>query len=349
MGWFLRKSVRFGPVRINFSKRGIGVSAGVKGFRVGTGPRGPYVAGGRKGIYFRQQLGSQRKRMSASERVVAAPAPRLLVAETVTPPVLRPAPTEAAPAVAAFSAPLPGVSAGAAFAATTPGRATTGAAPSSAGSATASAGTPLMPPAVDRVIEPPRFPAWALFALSGAFAFAWIVMLIASAPTSGSANDTITNPVLQAIFDIGTVLLIGVQVAVCMLDWHGFITLDGRVTWGRLRTWQRILLGAAYLCIVFMPGVYLGFACRDWVVAQREANQRAPLEQQRRISELEAQLGIMPETEGECRVCHKPLQTGAEFCTYCRAPVREQAKVCPACGAAALPDGQFCPKCGAAL
>jgi RNA polymerase subunit RPABC4/transcription elongation factor Spt4 len=32
------------------------MSAGVRGFRVGTGPRGPYVAGGRGGIYFRQNL-----------------------------------------------------------------------------------------------------------------------------------------------------------------------------------------------------------------------------------------------------------------------------------------------------
>lgn len=56
MGWYLRKSVKFGPVRVNFSKSGIGYSFGIKGARIGTGPRGPYVAGGRYGIYYRQSL-----------------------------------------------------------------------------------------------------------------------------------------------------------------------------------------------------------------------------------------------------------------------------------------------------
>jgi len=57
MGWYLRKSAKVGPVRINLSKSGIGYSFGVKGARIGTGPRGPYVAGGRYGIYFRRFLG----------------------------------------------------------------------------------------------------------------------------------------------------------------------------------------------------------------------------------------------------------------------------------------------------
>lgn len=56
MGWYLRKSVKFGPLRMNFSKSGIGYSIGVKGARIGTGPRGPYVSGGRGGLYFRQSL-----------------------------------------------------------------------------------------------------------------------------------------------------------------------------------------------------------------------------------------------------------------------------------------------------
>jgi uncharacterized protein DUF4236 len=60
MGWYLRKSVRMGPVRWNLSKSGIGMSVGVRGLRVGTGPRGAYIAGGRSGLYFRQQLGSSR-------------------------------------------------------------------------------------------------------------------------------------------------------------------------------------------------------------------------------------------------------------------------------------------------
>lgn len=59
MGWYFRRSVKFGPLRLNFSKSGIGYSVGVKGLRFGTGPRGRYVAGGRYGIYFRQFLKSR--------------------------------------------------------------------------------------------------------------------------------------------------------------------------------------------------------------------------------------------------------------------------------------------------
>lgn len=58
MGWYLRKSVKLGPLRINLSKSGIGYSVGMRGLRVGRGPRGPYVAGGRYGLYFRQSLKS---------------------------------------------------------------------------------------------------------------------------------------------------------------------------------------------------------------------------------------------------------------------------------------------------
>jgi DNA polymerase III subunit epsilon len=56
MSWYLKKAFQFGPIRLNLSKSGIGVSAGVKGFRVGTGPRGPYVHAGRGGIYYRKSL-----------------------------------------------------------------------------------------------------------------------------------------------------------------------------------------------------------------------------------------------------------------------------------------------------
>jgi len=56
VGWFFRRSVKVGPLRINFSKSGIGYSFGMRGLRVGRGPRGPYVSGGRYGFYFRQSL-----------------------------------------------------------------------------------------------------------------------------------------------------------------------------------------------------------------------------------------------------------------------------------------------------
>jgi hypothetical protein len=53
MGFYLRKSVSVGPFRFNFSGSGVGVSAGLPGFRVGSGPRGNYVHLGGGGIYYR--------------------------------------------------------------------------------------------------------------------------------------------------------------------------------------------------------------------------------------------------------------------------------------------------------
>ena len=54
MGWYFRKSVGFGPFRVNLSKSGIGASVGVRGARIGVGPRGHYVRLGRGGLYYQQ-------------------------------------------------------------------------------------------------------------------------------------------------------------------------------------------------------------------------------------------------------------------------------------------------------
>ena len=59
MGFYFRKSMNFGPVRFNFSKSGIGVSAGIKGARISTGPRGTYVHAGRNGFYYSQRISGQ--------------------------------------------------------------------------------------------------------------------------------------------------------------------------------------------------------------------------------------------------------------------------------------------------
>lgn len=58
MGFYLRKSISVGPLRFNLSKSGVGVSAGIKGLRIGTGPRGNYVHMGRGGLYYRKTLPS---------------------------------------------------------------------------------------------------------------------------------------------------------------------------------------------------------------------------------------------------------------------------------------------------
>jgi hypothetical protein len=40
MGWGLRRSLKLGPLKLNFSKSGVGYSVGVRGFRVGKDARG---------------------------------------------------------------------------------------------------------------------------------------------------------------------------------------------------------------------------------------------------------------------------------------------------------------------
>jgi hypothetical protein len=56
MGIYLRKSISVGPFRFTASKSGINVSAGIKGLRLGSGPRGNYIHMGAGGIYYRASL-----------------------------------------------------------------------------------------------------------------------------------------------------------------------------------------------------------------------------------------------------------------------------------------------------
>jgi hypothetical protein len=56
MSFYLRKTVKAGPFRVNLSRSGIGVSTGIPGLRVGTGPRGSYVRLGTHGAYYQQTL-----------------------------------------------------------------------------------------------------------------------------------------------------------------------------------------------------------------------------------------------------------------------------------------------------
>lgn len=58
MSFYIRKSISVGPFRFNLSKSGVGVSAGIKGLRFGTGPRGNYVHMGREGLYYRKTFPS---------------------------------------------------------------------------------------------------------------------------------------------------------------------------------------------------------------------------------------------------------------------------------------------------
>lgn len=56
MGFFIRKSKRVGAFRLNFSRSGIGISSGIPGLRLGSGPRGNYVHVGKGGVYYRKTV-----------------------------------------------------------------------------------------------------------------------------------------------------------------------------------------------------------------------------------------------------------------------------------------------------
>lgn len=71
MGLTYSKSIKFGALRFNFSSSGIGVSAGIPGFRIGTGPRGAYVSAGAGGFRYRQSLNGARAQPWAESQVLA--------------------------------------------------------------------------------------------------------------------------------------------------------------------------------------------------------------------------------------------------------------------------------------
>ena len=73
MPFYIRKSVSAGPFRFNFSKGGVGLSVGVRGLRIGTGPRGHYVHAGRGGLYYRKTLNASRSARDGKRRVSSEP------------------------------------------------------------------------------------------------------------------------------------------------------------------------------------------------------------------------------------------------------------------------------------
>jgi len=60
VGFYIRKGFNLGPLRLNLSRSGLGASFGVKGARIGIGPRGRYIHLGRGGLYYRQSLEPRR-------------------------------------------------------------------------------------------------------------------------------------------------------------------------------------------------------------------------------------------------------------------------------------------------
>ncbi len=182
----------------------------------------------------------------------------------------------------------------------------------------------------------------------------------------------------ETLASLGGTLLLAELLLVLVTDWRGFTTLRGRLNRYRLTPAAGFFgLLAIFLLLGLLPffvigpllafgfplfafGPISGFPASLAMVAlglyivlsisdHREARRREPLDRERHIAELEAQLGIPPATRGNCLDCAKPLQLDAHFCAYCRTPVVPKLRICPSCAATALPDAAWCPKCGMAL
>lgn len=71
MGFHLRKSFKCGPLRFNLSNSGLGVSAGVKGLRVGIDGKGRgYIGGGKGMLRYRQYLNVHGKQSDVKQNFI---------------------------------------------------------------------------------------------------------------------------------------------------------------------------------------------------------------------------------------------------------------------------------------
>ena len=75
MGLYFRKSIGVGPFRFNLSGSGVGMSVGVRGLRIGTGPRGNYIRAGRGGIYYQASLSPRHSRTYPAATPTLTPSP----------------------------------------------------------------------------------------------------------------------------------------------------------------------------------------------------------------------------------------------------------------------------------
>src|SRR5258706_2283576 len=173
------------------------------------------------------------------------------------------------------------------------------------------------------------------------------VILPGSITATASEN---TRNWLNALVNIGVFLFIIQAIFVLIYDWRGAVTLRG---WTKSRAWQESQLGNFTLLYVllylFFPEIMLPVYLVRIALGRRQAEEQRNRARKQHIAVMEAELGILPPTNGTCRTCYKPLQAGAEFCQYCGEPVIEHAKGCSACAATPLPDAKWCPRCRALL
>lgn len=74
MGFYFRKSLRLGPMRVNFSKSGVGASIGIKGLRLTSSATGStYVTASSHGFYYRQTLGQRKTSLPSTSPRLTSP------------------------------------------------------------------------------------------------------------------------------------------------------------------------------------------------------------------------------------------------------------------------------------
>lgn len=113
------------------------------------------------------------------------------------------------------------------------------------------------------------------------------------------------------------IVFLGIVSSILVLDWRHILTLHGHINWATLSWPGRIGIVLVYaffmVLLLSLPLLYLVFALKDTIDQWRNRAHVIKL----KTAELEASLGIVPGTKGECPQCRKPLQVGAEYCAYC--------------------------------
>lgn len=144
----------------------------------------------------------------------------------------------------------------------------------------------------------------------------------------------------------GYIIYLVVIATILVEDWRGFLTMNGFLRWKSMRGGKRLVVGVLFVALnVFFLGSYLVQAYQTY----RRDKELEPLRRRRKIAQQEAELGMVPRTEGTCHKCHRPLQLSAEYCVYCGETVVERPRICPKCYTTTLPDAKWCPACGTPL
>ena len=64
MGFYFSKTFRFGPLRFNLSRAGLGVSIGIRGFRIGINKFGIYVSISKGIVRYRSYISGRKERVA---------------------------------------------------------------------------------------------------------------------------------------------------------------------------------------------------------------------------------------------------------------------------------------------